>query len=209
VLDRLRRFKPYKDAANVGVFLSMPGGEVQTDAIVRDAFEAGKSVFVPYLHKNSSTAADAPKRVMDMVRLHSLKDYESLQKDKWDIPSVDAGTVHERRRMLGNVATNGAELYLLDLVLMPGVAFELDTARNIRRLGHGKGFYDFFIQRYRAKLEALEGAKRSLILCALALEEQMVSAHGGDHVPVGPLDQPLDALILGNGELIEAAKTNQ
>jgi 5-formyltetrahydrofolate cyclo-ligase len=62
----------------------------------------------------------------------------------------------------------------LDLVLVPGVAFD---ARG-RRLGRGKGFYDRLLADVR-------GAK-----CGVAFDEQMVAT-----VPVGPRDIPLNCIL--------------
>jgi 5-formyltetrahydrofolate cyclo-ligase len=62
----------------------------------------------------------------------------------------------------------------LDLVLVPGVAFD---ARG-GRLGRGKGFYDRL-------LSAVNGTK-----CGVAFDEQIVDA-----VPVGPLDVLVNCIL--------------
>jgi 5-formyltetrahydrofolate cyclo-ligase len=66
------------------------------------------------------------------------------------------------------------ELNQLDLVLVPGVAFDTHG----RRLGRGKGFYDRL-------LAGVRGTK-----CGVAFDEQLVDA-----VPVGPLDIPLNCIL--------------
>jgi 5-formyltetrahydrofolate cyclo-ligase len=66
------------------------------------------------------------------------------------------------------------ELNQLDLVLVPGVAFD----SHGRRLGRGKGFYDRL-------LAGVHGTK-----CGVAFDEQIVDA-----VPVGPLDIPLNCIL--------------
>jgi len=42
VFERITSFKPYQNAKHLGIYLSMPTGEIQTDAIVRHALESGK-----------------------------------------------------------------------------------------------------------------------------------------------------------------------
>lgn len=201
VFNTLRTFKPFVDAKRVSIFLSMPGGEIQTDGIVKHALVSGKEVFVPYLHKNPSPSPSLPVRVMDMVRLRDLADYESLKPDAWGIPSIDPATVHERQRIFGGPDAHHSESALLDLVLMPGVAFDIDPEHGaIRRLGHGKGFYDFFLDRHSAKAVSLGKQESPVLLYGLALSEQFLSPSEGS-IPMGPLDQPLDGLLLGNGEI--------
>lgn len=179
----------------------MPTGEIQTDAIVRDALAAGKEVFIPYLHKNPVAAPGVPSRVMDMVRIRDLADYESLQPDKWGIPSLDPATVPARQRVFGGPDVQHSDSTLLDLVLMPGVAFDINPDNGvIRRLGHGKGFYDYFLSRHSLKSASLGKQETPVLLYGLALSEQFLSPSEGA-VPVGPLDHPLDGLILGNGEI--------
>ncbi|KLU86143.1 hypothetical protein MAPG_05162 [Magnaporthiopsis poae ATCC 64411] len=206
IFNSLLTWPPYANAKRLSVFLSMPSGEVQTDAIVRHALRSGKDVFVPYLHKSSLDVLDMPARVMDMVRLRDLSDYESLAPDRWGIPSIDPASVHERESILGERPDDAPEHADrppgLDLILMPGVAFDIDpNSGRIRRCGHGKGFYDFFLHRYAAKMSA-KGRSDSCpaLLCGLSLTEQF-SPTLGLSVPTGPLDRHLDALILGNGEI--------
>ncbi|KAK4143380.1 uncharacterized protein C8A04DRAFT_29024 [Dichotomopilus funicola] len=201
VFDTLRSQSAYVNAKRVSIFLSMPTGEIQTDAIVRDALKAGKEVFIPYLHKNMVQAPGLPARVMDMVRLKDLADYEALELDKWGIPSVDPNTVAERRRVFGGPDAPHSDSTLLDLVLMPGVAFDTHPDDGvIRRLGHGKGFYDYFLFRHGLKAGSLGQQDSPVLLLGLALSEQFLSPSEGE-VPVGPLDKPLDGLILGNGDV--------
>lgn len=62
----------------------------------------------------------------------------------------------------------------LDLVLVPGVAFDAQG----RRLGRGRGYYDRL-------LAAVPGTK-----CGVAFDEQLVAA-----VPAGPQDIPLNCIM--------------
>ncbi|CAK7227236.1 hypothetical protein SBRCBS47491_006502 [Sporothrix bragantina] len=217
IYGSLSRFPPFANARRVAVFLSMPAAEVQTDAIVRHALASGKQVFVPYLHKPNAAvkAGDyIPPRVMDMVQLHDVDDYEALERDRWGIPSVSASSVESRRRVLGDGEEDMPQdpeekhqqhqhpvLSTLDLILMPGVAFDVDPAtRRIHRCGHGRGFYDYFLHRYALKMAAAHYASvPSVRLYGLALTEQVMPAHS---VPTGPHDQPLDGLITGDGTVI-------
>jgi 5-formyltetrahydrofolate cyclo-ligase len=184
----------------------MPSGEIQTDAIVRHALSAGKAVYVPYLHRPTiPESPDSPPRVMDMVRLTSIDDYETLARDRWGIPSIDPSTVHERDSILGSFDKPAA--LGLDFMLMPGVAFDLDSeSGRIRRLGHGKGFYDYFIHRYLAKFVPREGLVNGPLLLryGLGLEEQFLTAPSGMSIPVGPLDKDLHGVILGSGKVHRA-----
>ncbi|KAJ2896659.1 nagb/rpia/CoA transferase-like protein [Zalerion maritima] len=208
VFTALKTFQPYLDAQHISVYLAMPGGEVQTDTIVKHALELGKQVFVPYLHKPASPSPDSPARVMDMVRLENLQDYQSLKPDKWGIPSIDPSTVDSRCRVLGDPSPSSqvdreADSFL-DLILMPGVAFDMDPESGfLRRLGHGRGFYDHFIKRYSQTANARE--RPPLLLYGLALTQQFLDQDTSQPVPVAPHDKPLDGLVLGDGGIKLAA----
>ena len=208
ICETLKSFQPYQDAKSISVYLAMPTAEVQTDSIVRHALDSGKQVFVPYLYKYPITAPDIPSRAMDMVKLDGIQDYENLKRDSWGIPSVDAVTVHERPSILGasgfqRPQEGGPEpqlepdAFALDLMLMPGVAFDVDEAGSIRRLGHGRGFYDFFVNRYTAQ----HGTGKTILLYGLALTEQIVPATSEVEIPMGEHDRSLDGLVVGNGDI--------
>lgn len=181
----------------------MPAAEVQTDPIVRDAIASGKQVFVPYLHRSPSESPDTPARVMDMVHLKSVHDYESLKRDRWGIPSVDPTTVHERQRILGGPDIFHSDKSRLDMIIVPGVAFDVEENGHIRRLGHGKGFYDYFINRYLAKAGEHGIEDTSLQLYGLALTEQLLSPGSEEQIPIGPHDRRLHGLVLGDGRIVD------
>ncbi|CAF3519915.1 hypothetical protein SNK03_009557 [Fusarium graminearum] len=202
IFESLKELQPYKDARRISIYLAMPTAEVQTDAIVRHALGAGKQVFVPYLHKSPFQTPDTPSRVMDMVHLENIQDYESLKLDKWGIPSVDPATADARQRILGDSDVEAPDPAILDFIVVPGVAFDFDESGSIRRLGHGKGFYDFFINRYMAKLESKGIAQQNpLHLYGLALKEQMVPATSEHQIPTDTHDRRLNGLVIGDGEI--------
>lgn len=138
----------------------MPEGELDTGPIVADALQQGKEVYVPYIHKAAAATSEAPTSVMDMVSLHSQEDFEKLEADSWGIPTPSESSIEGRKRCLGRKdidpqAAEGSEggMHGLDVVVMPGMAFD----RRLARLGHGKGYYDFFLARYKRSLGASAG----------------------------------------------------
>lgn len=185
----------------------MPTAEIQTDRIVRHALECGKKVFVPFLRKNPAPSPDTPRSVMDMVDLLSLSDYEGLARDRWGIPTVDSCTIGQREQILGDSSkTTGP----LEVILMPGVAFQHDLESGlVRRLGHGKGFYDYFLHRYSESEGSHAKSTDStsdtgLLLYGLALEEQLLDSKDSSLVPIGEQDRQLHGLVVGRGNVLTA-----
>jgi 5-formyltetrahydrofolate cyclo-ligase len=209
---KIIEFKPYQESKRIGIYLSMPTGEIQTDPIVHHAIASGKKVFVPYLHKNRTPSPDTPRSVMDMVDLSSLSDYDSMTRDSWGIPTIGADTIGQREHILKD-STNESEP--LDMILMPGVAFDIDPKGGfIRRLGHGKGFYDYFLHRYM-QCRGLQVKGRLLnpgadgLLYGLALKEQFLEVETELSVAVGEHDHLLHGLLVGDGRLLEAPVTRE
>ncbi|KAL5413200.1 hypothetical protein PMIN04_009511 [Paraphaeosphaeria minitans] len=187
----------YKAARRISVYLSMPAGEISTTGIVRDALSQGKTVFIPYTYALDAPKEGQPRSIMDMVELRSVNDFESLQPDKWNIPTPTADSIPDRANSFGGKGashgdvTIGSEDVGLDLIVMPGMAFD----SNFGRLGHGKGFYDYFLHR-------CHDASQVPFRVGLALTEQLLSPN--EAVPMDKSDFRLDALITGDGELRRA-----
>lgn len=125
----------------------MPTGEISTAAIVHDAMNRGKQVFVPYIYQTPKEIENQPSQIMDMLELKSLEDYAALEPDKWGIPTLRADSVALRKNSFESFGTSDGKIpensFGLDLIVVPGMAFD----RNMGRLGHGKGFYDYFFER--------------------------------------------------------------
>jgi 5-formyltetrahydrofolate cyclo-ligase len=141
----------YKAAKRISVYLSMPSGEISTSGIVHDALKQGKQVFIPYTYKLTAPKEDQPKSIMDMLELQSLSEFATLEQDNWGIPTLNADSISSRANVFGGTGITQEEVTPnstsedtgLDLIIMPGMAFDLEFGR----LGHGKGFYDYFLHR--------------------------------------------------------------
>lgn len=127
----------------------MPRGEISTDGIVKEALGHGKKVFVPCVQKTSGLTRS--ESFMEMFALHPREDVDSLQRDAWGIPTLSNESLVSRENAFGGLGSSVADEYRseaflegLDLILMPGMAFDLSNGR----LGHGRGFYDRFLEQY-------------------------------------------------------------
>lgn len=97
---------------------------------------------MPFIHRQSSVSTSSAvalltSNLMDMLSIESRADHHSLEPDSWGIPSIPKHSVPHRK----NCLEDGG----LDLVVVPGVAFD----EGFGRLGHGKGYYDYFLARYK------------------------------------------------------------
>lgn len=185
----------------------MPEGEISTANIVRDALAQGKRVFIPYTYQRSVNPELKPKSIMDMVELHSFQDLESFQPDRWGIPTPSAESIKYRKNSFGGQGLSEGDTNPvsdlesgLDLIVVPGMAFDADFGR----LGHGKGFYDFFLDRCRQHSEKVPGV-RVPFLVGLALKEQILPP--AQSVPMDATDWRLDAFVVGNGEILRPNKS--
>lgn len=150
VCARLRRQPAWLAAKSVMFFAPLPD-ELDIWPLVEAALAARKTVALPRYARSSRNYAAA------------------IVRD----PSADLITGHygirEPHAGCAEICVN-----LLDLVLVPGVAFDSQG----RRLGRGKGFYDQLLADVRG------------VKCGVAFDEQLV-----DEVPVGPQDVPLNCIL--------------
>lgn len=118
---KLFRTSVFKKAKIVMFFISF-GGEVNTKNMIKEAIRLGKKIAVPVCGKN---------RGMKPCLL--LQQNAGLMPGLYGIPEP---AIKKR-----------VNLEDLDLVIVPGVAF--DTTGN--RLGRGKGYYDRFLHKLDSK----------------------------------------------------------
>lgn len=171
----------YKKASRIGIYLSMPTGEISTKAIVLDALQRGKEVFIPYTYVTSLAAR--PRSVMNMVSLQSKEDYESLHPDAWGIPSPSKASISERNSCLNDdvvrsdgLAGASTSNESLDMVVMPGMAFD----GKLARLGHGKGYYDFFLKKLHQQVNVAHGKENQMPFLGKAIPFNLCLARKSD-----------------------------
>ncbi|XP_033345205.1 5-formyltetrahydrofolate cyclo-ligase [Bombus vosnesenskii] len=159
VFDKLCSLPQFRESTRISLYLSTKD-EIDTIEILKYIFERKKVVFIPrYKGKE-----------MEMVKLLSMQDYETLPLTKWNIKQPNVNELRENALQTGG----------LDLILIPGVAF---TA-NGKRLGHGMGYYDKFLDLCLKKQQKIPH------LIALAFNEQLC-----EDIPTSENDILLDLVL--------------
>ncbi len=154
VKERFFSLKEFKEAGVI-LFYASFRSEVGTLDMISEALSSSmeKRVMLPRVDAKGRT-----------LKIYEIKAMAELVKGYMGIPEPPENS--ESLRTLSEI----------DLVLMPGAAFDI----NGGRLGYGKGYYD--------KMLSTGGAMPPFI--ALAYEEQIV-----DYIPVRPHDIGVDAII--------------
>lgn len=156
ITERLIAMDLFQKAQCVGAFLSL-ASEVQTSDIIHACWEQGATVCVPYYIPE--------KKYYGMSRLDPTA---PLKSTKWNVREPEN--------------PEPIDLGLIDLILVPAMAFDIHGMR----LGHGGGHYDRL-------LPAVKGYR-----LGLAFQEQVM-----DSVPSEPHDERVHA-ILTEQKFIEA-----
>nr|CAD2202551.1 unnamed protein product [Meloidogyne enterolobii] len=125
----------FKQAKRIAIYVST-FGEIITDEIILRALEDGKEVFIPRIKKGNEH--------MEMLKLSSRDEFAKLERTTWGIRQ-HSSDLSPPTYFDGMTTTQNDQL--LDLIVMPGVAFTLDG----KRLGHGRGYYDRFLLEYSQK----------------------------------------------------------
>jgi len=122
ILERLQAMEEYRQAVFLMTYVDIRN-EVQTDELIKISLALGKQVTVPL--------TDIPARKLKPSLLLNFP--EDLAPGPWGILEPAAGCFRP------------VEIQKIDLVIVPGVAF--DERGN--RLGYGGGFYDRFLPQTR------------------------------------------------------------
>lgn len=154
ITDRVTQLPAYESAGCVMWYVDVRD-EVRTRHALPEAIESGKKVVIPYC-------------VDGELALFHLEAMSELELGMYQIL--------EPLAELREVAPKRVDVSELDLILVPGVAFDARGGRT----GHGKGYYD----------KLLENAKAETPLVALAFECQMF-----DEIPMQDHDIYMDNVV--------------
>ncbi|MFM2094685.1 MAG: hypothetical protein RIS70_1809 [Planctomycetota bacterium] len=154
IVDRFVGLPEFAKATTVMFYVDVRS-EVRTRQHLPEALASGKRIVIPYC-------------VDGELELFHLESMDEL--------SLGMYRILEPKPELRAVASKRVQIEELDLIMVPGVAFD----RRGGRSGHGKGYYD----------KLLEHARPDTPLVALAFECQMF-----DEVPMQDHDVFMDKVI--------------
>lgn len=154
ITDRVMQLPEYQQAGCVMWYVDVRA-EARTRHALPEAIASGKRIVIPYC-------------VEGELELFHLESIDELEEGMYKIL--------EPREDLRSVSSKRVRVEELDLILIPGVAFDARGGRT----GHGKGYYD----------KLLENAKPETPLISLAFECQMF-----DEIPMQPHDIYMDKVV--------------
>jgi 5-formyltetrahydrofolate cyclo-ligase len=154
IVARFMALPEYQAARTVLFYLDVRS-EVRTRHSLDDALSSGKKIVVPY-------CVDGELELFHLEQLDEL--------------AIGMYKILEPKTELRTVAHKQVDVAELDLIMVPGVAFD----RQGGRTGHGKGYYD----------KLLEHARPDTPLVALAFDCQLF-----DEIPMQDHDVFMDRVI--------------
>ncbi|CAK5096068.1 unnamed protein product [Meloidogyne enterolobii] len=159
VKEKLFNHQWFKQAKRIAIYVST-FGEIITDEIILRALDDGKEVFIPRIKKGNEH--------MEMLKLSSKDEFAKLERTTWGIRQHSSDL--SPPTYFDGMTTKENE-QLLDLIVMPGVAFTL----NGKRLGHGRGYYDRFLLEYSQKCNGIYPKTIALALNLQIIEDLPMS----------------------------------
>jgi 5-formyltetrahydrofolate cyclo-ligase len=154
IIDRVLQLPEYQSANCVMWYIDVRD-EARTRHALPEALASGKRVVIPYCVEGE----------LQLFHLESMSELET-----------GMYSILEPLAELRDVAPKRVDVSDLDLILVPGVAFDSRGGRT----GHGKGYYD----------KLLENANAETPLVALAFECQMF-----DEIPMQDHDIFMDKVV--------------
>ena len=176
IWEKLFDLPQYKQARSVGLFVSMPFGEIKTERALRRVIHDKKTLYVPRVGLDFELCDMELASVNDCA-IDDEDFFKLWPRNKWGIP--------EPPLKCRTIAKRGD----IDVLVVPGIAFD----RFGNRLGQGKGYYDRFIASMRVNDELKP------FLVAVALTPQYLGDEKVDQsylsVPVLDHDFKVDLVI--------------
>ena len=177
-----RGVRRVREAARCATYLASARlREASTSVLVAEALSKPASmVFVPVV--------DDGVRAMRMVHVEDVE--RDVERGAYDLSEPTASYADGRPRL--DVVRDVAHVGALDVIIVPGVAF---NARGVR-LGRGGGYYDSFLSRYADVARA--NAFSPPLVVALAYSCQFIA---DADVPAGAHDRCVDVVITPTGAI--------
>jgi 5-formyltetrahydrofolate cyclo-ligase len=215
VWEKVFQLPQYQSSQSVGLFLSMPTGEIHTYSACERVLSDGKTLYLP------GVGLDFEKCDMELVRVSSSS-LSSLslpgQLERRSV--VDDGHVNVGCSSNSNIISTASVSFYeswprnkwgipeplsskgdddiaksgdIDLMIVPGLGFD----RFGGRLGQGKGYYDRFLSKMMLTSNNTNDIQiHKPFLVAVGLEPCLVSDEEG--IPMSPHDFRMDMVILPN-----------
>jgi 5-formyltetrahydrofolate cyclo-ligase len=128
ILERLFELPEFKGAKTIAFYISKNGsGEVETEEMIKESLQREKRVLVPIVDQ-----------VKGELVFSELQDYDS------ELEPGCFGILEPKLNCRRVVPLGKA-----DLILVPGIAFDLSG----HRVGYGKGYYDKLFKKLEPKTE--------------------------------------------------------
>lgn len=153
ITESLIKLAVYQQSVNIMLYIATPS-EVQTQEIIKSAQKDNKKIFVPLVIKKNQPMLPS-----------LVNDWEN------ELTESYLGILQPKREFFRIYPP-----HILDLVIVPGVAF---TTQGYR-LGRGGGYYDDFLNQLEPKTFSI----------ALAFEMQILN-----EIPLEKKDIPVDCII--------------
>ncbi len=144
IIQHLKDLDEFKKANIVMSYLSLKS-EVNTIELIKEQLQQ-KTVIIPFVEENN-------------IKISKLSDFNDLKEGNFGVLEPIKKEEYKEN---------------LDIVLVPGIAFDQSGAR----IGFGKGFYDRFLK------------DRNSLKIGLAFEEQITK-----NIPTEDYDIPMDMII--------------
>ncbi|MDI3534502.1 MAG: 5-formyltetrahydrofolate cyclo-ligase [Thermosediminibacterales bacterium] len=149
IFKKLVNSEFYKNAGTIFTFVSF-GSEVDTHRFINYALKDEKIICVPKILSK--------ERGIEVFKINSLKDLEpghyGILEPKEHCHKINSEDI--------------------DLILMPGLAFD----REGGRIGYGAGYYDKFLMKMRKKVKKIALAYDFQLFCRVSTDELDVKIDG-------------------------------
>ena len=151
ICRRLAGLPEYEQAATVLFFVGVRN-EVRTQPFLIEACRSGKRVVVPYC-------------VNGLLQLFHLREVEELAPGTFG--------VLEPRAELRNLPEREVDVAEVDLIVVPGLAFDLGGGR----IGYGKGYYDRLLHQSRCDTRFVALAFQCQVIGEIPMTDHDVFMH--------------------------------